>query len=69
MWRDPAERIDLAGAKGPKGEWRSGEVTRVLEIGAGNGCWAMRTPRIGLETERSEGARDRTAPRRYSVWS
>jgi hypothetical protein len=60
MWQRSAERFDPEGAKEPKGERRLEEATRTPEIGAENGFWAWMSPRIGLETERSDGARNRT---------
>ena len=46
-----AERFDPEGTKEPKEERRQAEITRAPEIGAGNGCRALKSPRIGLETE------------------
>jgi hypothetical protein len=64
-----AERFDPEGARVPKGERGQAGATRAPEIGVGNGSWAMKAPRVGLETERSERVQDRTDPRRFLVWN
>jgi len=45
----------------------AGDKSGVLEIGAENGYWAMTSPRIGLETERSGRVQYRTDSRRCST--
>jgi len=44
----------------------TGDRSGVPEMGAGNGFQAWSSPRFGLETERSGGARDRTDSRLFS---